>query len=139
LAEDAEPECYNNSRFAAYQLIVPGADGRPALMGSLWFMLPGGKASDVGAIADLCVDFDAIQPTAEPATLAHIPPELQVTAGELVGFFTSAWQVAEALVLTAGHKAVEVPPAGASRLELYIQYRHPEGSGGQRVLPTGSG
>ena len=63
--ETPEPEGFNNNRFAAYQLIVPGIDGRPALLGSLWFTLPGGRAIDVGAIVDLCVDFEAIQP-AEP-------------------------------------------------------------------------
>ena len=41
-----------------------------------------------------------------------------------------------ALVLTTGEKAVDVPPAGASRLELYIQNRHPEGTGDPRVLRT---
>ena len=41
-----------------------------------------------------------------------------------------------ALVLTTGQTAVETPPAGASRLELYIQNRHPEISGGPRVLRT---
>ena len=46
--------------------------------------------------------------------------------GELVRFFTSGWQAATALVLTTGEKAVDVPPAGASRLELHIQNRHPE-------------
>ena len=74
--ETPEPEGHNNSRMAAYQLIVPGAGGRPALLGSLWFMLPGGRAIEVSAVVDLCVDFEAIQPTAEPATPAHIPPEL---------------------------------------------------------------
>ncbi len=29
-----------------------------------------------------------------------------------------------------------MPPAGPSRLELYIQNRHPETSGGSRVLRT---
>lgn len=90
--ETPELEGHNNSRFAAYQLIVPGTDGRPALLGSLWFMLPGGRGIDVSAVVDLCVDFDAIQPAAEPATPAHIPPGLRIAPGELVGFYTSAWQ-----------------------------------------------
>jgi hypothetical protein len=134
--ETPEPEGFNNTRFAAYQLIVPGADGRPALLGSLWFTLPGGRAIDVGAIVDLSVDFDAIQPATQPTTPAQIGPELRITPGELVTFFTSGWQAATGLVLATGEKPVDVPPAGASRLELYIQNRHPEGSGGQRVLRT---
>jgi len=134
--ETPEPEGHNNSRFAAYQLIVPGTDGRPALLASLWFTLPAGREIEVGAIVDLCVDFDAIQPAIESATPAQIPSELRITAGELVRFFTSGWQAATALVLTTGKKAVDVPPAGPSRLELYIQNRHPETSGGSRVLRT---
>jgi hypothetical protein len=134
--ETPEPEGFNNNRFTAYQLIVPGADGRPALLGSLWFTLPGGRAVDVSAIIDLCIDFDAIEPATEPTTPAQISPELRITVGELVSFFTSAWREAVALVLTTGQTAVQVPPAGASRLELYIQNRHPEPSGGSRVLRT---
>jgi hypothetical protein len=134
--ETPEPEGFNNNRFAAYQLIVPGRDGRAALFGSLWFTLPGGRAIDVGAIADLCVDFDVIQPTTEPVTPAHIAPELRITPGELAGFYADAWQAAMALVLTTGNRAEEVPPAGPSRLELYIQNRHPAGGGGERGLRT---
>lgn len=47
---------------AAYQLVVPGAVSHPALLGSLAFMLPGGRDTDVRAIVDLCVAFAAIQP-----------------------------------------------------------------------------
>ena len=108
--ETPEPEGLNNSRFAAYQLIVPGADGRPALLGSLWFTLPGGRAIEVDAIVDLSIDFDAIQPTTEPTTPAHITPEFSVTPGELVGFFASAWQAAEALVLTTGSRPWKCRP-----------------------------
>jgi hypothetical protein len=136
--ETPEPEGFNSTRFAAYQLIVPGRDGRPALIGSLRFTLPGGRAIDVGVIIDLCVDFEAIQPTTEPAaTPARVAPELQVTSSELVGFFTSAWQTATTLVLTTGQQAADVPPAGPSRLELYIQNRHPAGGSGERILRTG--
>jgi hypothetical protein len=79
----------------------------------LWFALSGGRAIDVSSIVDLCVDFDAIQPTAGPTNPAQIQPELRITPGELVGFFTSAWQA-----------------------ELYIQNRHPETAGGSRTLRT---
>ena len=134
--ETPEPEGFNNNRFAAYQLIVPAADGRPALLGSLWLTLPAGREAEVRAIVDLCVDFDAIRPETEPATPAQIPVELRIMPGELVTFFTSGWQTAEVLVLTTGQQAVDLPPAGVPRSELYIQNRQPEGSGGQRVLRT---
>jgi hypothetical protein len=131
--ETPEPEGRNNSRSAAYQLIVPGCDGRPALLGSLWLTLPGGRAIDVGAIADLSIDFEAIRPAAEPAQIA---PELRIGPGELVSFYAGAWQAGATLVLATGQEAVDVPPAGGPRFELYIQNRHPEGSGGPRVLRT---
>jgi hypothetical protein len=134
--ETPEPEGYNNNRFAAYQLIVDGVDNRPALLASLWLTLPAGRESEVRTIVDLCVDFEAIQQTAEPATPAEIPSELQITPGDLARFFTSAWQAAEALVLATGQSDADLPPAGASRLELYIQNRHPSGTGGERVLRT---
>jgi hypothetical protein len=31
---------------------------------------------------------------------------------------------------------VEIPPAGPTRLKLYIQNRHPGGAGGSRILRT---
>ena len=134
--ETPEPMGVNNNRFAAYQRIVSAADGRPALLGSIWLTLPAGRESEVRAIVDLSVDFDAIHPAGVPATPARIPAELRIAPGELVRFFASGWLAAEALILTTGHRAVDLPPAGASRLELYIQNRHPAGTGGQRVLRT---
>jgi len=134
--ETLEPEGRNTSRVATYELVVPGAEGRPALLGSLWFMPPGGRSTDVRAIVDLCVDFDAIQPGTGSTTPAQIPPGLRVTLGELISFFSSAWQAAEALVLTTGKQPVDMPPAGAPRLELYVQNLHPEHSGGPRTLRT---
>jgi hypothetical protein len=134
--ETPDPAGINNNRFAAYQVIVPAGDGRPALLGSLWFSLPGGRAADVSAIADLCVDFDAIQPHTKQATPASIAPELRITVGELATFLAGAWRATEALVLTTGLAVVDVPPAGPTRWELYIQNRHPENSGGPRVLRT---
>jgi hypothetical protein len=126
----------NNNRFAAYQLIVPGSTGRPALLGSLWLTTPAGRETEVHAIVDLYVDFEVIQATAGPATPDQIPPALQITPSELLTFLSTGWQTAEALLLASGQKAVDLPPAGPSHLELYIQNRHPEGSGGQRVLRT---
>jgi len=132
--ETPYPEGYNTARFAAYQLIIPGGDGRAALLGSLRFMLPGERGIDVSSVVDLFVDFDAIQPAAEPVIPARVPVELQITAGELASFYTSAWQAAETLILTTGEKAIDVPPAGAPELELYIQNLHPEASSGPRAL-----
>ena len=134
--ETPDPEGYNNSRFAAYQLIVPAADGRPALAGALWFMLPDGRATELGAVVDLSIDFDAIQPGTKGAAPAEVSPGLRVTISELIGFFISAWQAAMVLPLTAVDDLLQVPPAGPPRLEFYIQNRHPENAGGPRTLRT---
>jgi len=134
--ETPYPEGLNNTRFASYQLIIPGGDGRPALLGSLRFTLPGERGIDVSSVVDLFVEFDAIQPAAEPVIPAHVPAELRITAGELASFYTSAWQAAETLILTTGEKAIDVPPAGAPELELYIQNLHPEANSGPRALRT---
>jgi hypothetical protein len=115
--ETLEPEGTNNSRIAAYQLMVPGVGAHPTLLGSLWFMLPG-QDTDVRGIADLRIDFAAIQLDARRVTPAQIDPRLRITPAELVSFFPSAWQAGTALVLTTGERAHEVPPAGAPRLEL---------------------
>jgi len=116
---------------------IPGPDGRAALQGSLWLALPHGHAGDIRAIVDLSIDFDAIRPgmgaIQAPAT---IPLELRVTVGELVRFFSCAWQAAMTLPLAAAEDLRQLPPAGAPRLELYIQNRHPGTSGGPRTLRT---
>jgi hypothetical protein len=113
--------------------VIPGATGDLALLGSLSLMLPTGRGTEVRAIADLGIDFGAIQPG---ITSAQIASGLCITPAELVTFFTSAWQSATALVLTTGKPALDLPPAGAPRLELYIQNRHPEFGSGPRILRT---
>jgi hypothetical protein len=134
--ETPDPEGSNSNRAAAYHLAVPGAGGHPALLGSLRLTLPGSHDNDIRAIADLYVDFAAIQPDIGPSAPARIAPDLRVTLSELVSFYTSAWEAVTALILTTGKHAQEIPPAGAPRLELYIQNRHPEQSGGPRTLRT---
>lgn len=126
---------HNNSRFACYRAQVPGADGRPALAAYMWFMLPGAIIGDVSSVADLRIDFDAIQSTS--AQPPRIPADLQVTRTELTCFFARSWQVTTAILpLTAIANPLEVSPAGAPRLELHIQNERPENSGKPRPRRT---
>ncbi len=127
-AETPDGVGHNNSRFACYQAQVPGANDRPALAAYLWFMLPGSVIGEVSSVADLRIDFGAIQPaSAEPP---RISDDLRVTRTELTSFFARSWHVTMAILpLTVIANPLEVPPAGAPRLELYIQNERPETSG----------
>ena len=127
-AETLDPIGHNNSRFACYQAVVPGAHDRPALAAYLWLMLPGSIIGEISSVADLRVDFDAIQPTS--AEHPQIPPHLRITRAELTAFLTQGWHATTAILpLTVSPDPPEVPPAGAPRLELYIQNERPETSG----------
>jgi hypothetical protein len=131
--EVGEPEGYNDSRFAAYQLLVAGDGGRPAIRGGLWLTLPDGYATEVSAIVDLRIDFDAVRPMPAPV----IPVDLRVALAELIDFFSTAWHITTmVLPLAATDEPAAVPPAGAPRLELYIQNERPDASGDARVLRT---
>jgi hypothetical protein len=135
--ETPEPVGYNDTVRAAYEVTIVGPDGRAALRGSLWLSLPRDHAGDIRAIVDLSIDFDAIRPeTGTIRTPASVPLELRVAVGELVRFFSCAWQAAMTLPRAAAEEPRQLPPAGAPRLELYIQNRHPETSGGPRTLRT---
>ena len=82
-----EPDGYNDSRFAAYQILVAGDGGRPAIRGGLWLTLPDSYATEVSAIVDLRVHFDVVRPTSVPAIAA----DLRVTLPGLIDFFSAAW------------------------------------------------
>ncbi|GAA0934445.1 hypothetical protein [Virgisporangium aurantiacum] len=132
--ETEEPEGHNDSRFAAYQMSIAGDAGRPALRSGLWLTLPDGLATEVSTVMDLRVDFDAIRPASSTAVIAA---DLRLGLSELIEFFSVAWHLTTMILpLSATEDPVEVPPAGAPRLELYIQNERPDASGDPRVLRT---
>jgi len=134
-AETPDGVGHNNSRFACYQALVPGAEGRPALAAYLWFMLPGSGIGDISSVADLRVDFDAIEPA--PAGPPQIPAHLQITRAELAAFLAQGWHATTAILpLAVAPDPPELPPAGAPRLELHIQNERPETSGKPRPRRT---
>jgi hypothetical protein len=129
----------NNSRFAAYQTPIAGADGRVALLGSAWFTLPASYSDALSCVADLRIRFDAIRPAPEPppAGSAQVPADRRVTRVELASFLTQAWQLTTmTLPLTVTASPAGLSPAGAPRLELYIQNERPGMSGKDRPLRT---
>jgi len=128
-----EPGGHNNSRFAAYQAVIPGPDGRAAMLACAWVMLPSSLGDVVSCVVDLRVDFDAVRPS--PPGPAHVPADLKVTCGELADFFAKAWHLAMVVLpLAAAVSPAELPPAGAPRVELHIQNERPVLSGGPRSL-----
>jgi hypothetical protein len=98
-------------------------------------MLPGSIIGEMSGVADLRVDFDAIEPTsAEPP---QIPARLRVTRAELAAFFAQGWRATTAILpLTVTPDPPGIPAAGAPRLELHIQNERPETSGKPRPRRT---
>jgi hypothetical protein len=143
--ETPEPDGHNNSRFTAHQIVASGPDGRHAILASAYFDLPGSYRGELLGVVDLRIDFDAIRPSPATASVraptsaepAHIPHDLGLTRQELIGVFEQSWRAAtEILPLAAAEHPLEIPPAGAPRLELYIQNERPEMSGSPRTLRT---
>jgi len=100
-------------------------------------VLPDGRATELLSVVDLRIDFDAIRLGMTATAPAHIPAELRITTSELIDFFTQAWHVATmVLPLAATEDPLDVPPAGAPRLELYIHNARPEMSGENRTVRT---
>jgi len=135
-AETPDPGGHNNTRFATYQTVIRTPDQRPALIGNLWLMLPGGYSNGLSSVADMRFDFDAIQASSPPGA----PPaqgDIRLTREELIGFFAQAWDVTTAILpMAATASLLDVPPAGAPRLELHIQNERPDTSGKPRTLST---
>jgi hypothetical protein len=120
-----EPDGLNNSRFAAYQIVTNGVEGRPALAICIRLVLPDGRDVDLRTTVDLRVNFANLAPA--PVTPLDVATSLRLRLADLIDFFTHAWPVATTeLVLAATDDPLAVPPAGAPRLELYIQSERPD-------------
>ncbi|MGH3674752.1 MAG: hypothetical protein ACRDU5_03255 [Mycobacterium sp.] len=130
-----EPVGHNNSRFSAYHVTVTGVDGRPAVSICLYMVLPDGYTTELRTVVDMRVDFTALAPSTASTAPAQIPVALRVTMTELIEFFTQAWHVATMVVpLAALDDLIHTQPAGAPRLELYIQSERPENGGTDRTV-----
>ena len=133
---DETPDGHNNTRFAAYQAIIQASGQRPAFLANLYFMLPGSYSGELSSVADMRVDFDAIKAAASPGE-GLVQDDIPLTREELIGFFAQAWNITTMILpIAATASLLEVPPAGAPRLELHIQNERPENSGKPRPLRT---
>lgn len=134
--ETTYPAGHNNTRYATYQSVIYAPDRRPALIGNLWLMLPDGYSNGLSSVADLRIDFDAIQGPSSPEPFPA-PNDIPLAREELVSFFTQAWDVTTTILpMSATDSLLDVPPAGAPRLELHIQNERPENSGKPRTVRT---
>jgi hypothetical protein len=130
-----EPDGHNNSRFSAYHLTAVGVDGRPAVSICLYMVLPDGYTTELRTVVDLRVDFTALAPATASTAHSLIPTALRVSMTELIEFFAQAWHVATMVVpLAALDDPIRTQPAGAPRLELYIQSERPENGGADRTV-----
>lgn len=119
--EIGEPDGLNNSRFAAYQAVVPGSDDRPAAAICLRLMVPDGRGVDLRTAVDLRVDFGAFGSTSRALSPGSLK-DLRWTLVELIDFFSQAWPIATTeLLLAATDDPLSLAPAGAPRVELHIQ------------------
>jgi hypothetical protein len=97
-------------------------------------MLPAGHSTELSSVADMRVDFDAIKTPASPGA-ESVQDDIPLSHQELVAFFTHAWNVTTTILPPAATASLlDVPPAGAPRLELHIQNERPEHSGKPRTL-----
>jgi hypothetical protein len=130
-----EPDGLNNSRFAAYQVVVNGADGHPALAICIRLALPDGRDVNLRTTVDLRVNLANLAPA--PVTPLEVAASLRLRLADLVDFLTHAWPVATTeLALAATDDPLAVPPAGAPRLELYIQSERTDGPQNNQTLRT---
>src|ERR1700677_288267 len=133
---DETPDGLNNTRFAAYQAVIQGSGQQSAFLGNLWLMLPAGYSAELSSVADMRVDFDAIKAVASPGA-ASAQDDIPLSREELIEFFVQAWNATTTILpLAANTSLLDVPPAGAPRLELHIRNERPENSGKPRTRRT---
>ncbi|MET7774106.1 hypothetical protein [Nocardia sp. NPDC005366] len=106
----------NNSRFAAYH-ISTGHDGTAVRLETrLLLMLPDGRfTTDLCATVDLHINTNTCpSPTNSTGTI--------LTSSNVIEYLTEAWWLATQIMpLAASEDLFSLPPAGAPRLEIYIQ------------------
>jgi hypothetical protein len=122
----------NTGRQAAYEYLIAGTDGRVAVRAGLQISLPASHSIEATVIAEIRVDFDALRPsaTSETGTYTPVAPELALHFDELSAFVEAGWHTTtHALLLAASPAPARLVPAGASRIELYLENERPENRG----------
>lgn len=132
-----EPDGYNNSRFATYQLVIGSTVGEPVITAFLWLTLSAGLGVELFSGVDLRINFDGLRSQSDSASATPIPAEFRLNHRDLIDFYTQAWHIATmVLPLAAAEDLLEVPPAGAPRLELHVKNECHHKADGARALST---
>jgi hypothetical protein len=97
--------------------------------------LPGSHSIEATVIAEVRVDFDAVRPstTADAGRHTPVPDDLAMTFDEVLTFIRASWHTTtHALLLAATPDPTRLVPAGASRIEIYIENERPETAAARR-------
>lgn len=122
----------NDSWGASYDCTINAADGRPAIRGTLQYLMPNLRMSEITALVDVEFDFDGCQ--SQPC-LSNTPVTGRLSLEEIADFFTSAWTIAfDVLLLALDEPARDVDPGGRPRVSLYIVNERSQNTGGERTF-----
>ena len=125
----------NDSWGASYQCVIPAADGRPAIRGTLQFLMPDlMRSQQLMSFVDIEFDFNGCQN--EPCQ-PNTPVTRRLSHAELADFFTTGWSLAfDVLPLALGERP-DGDPGDRSRAGLYIINERGLNTGGERTFRLG--
>ncbi|WP_199509957.1 hypothetical protein [Nucisporomicrobium flavum] len=131
---EVDEEFRNTGQQATYEYLVAGPDGRTAIRAGLQIALPTSYSVDAAVMAEVRIDFDAIRPSTTTANgYTPVPGDLAVTFDEILAFLEAGWSVCTSgLLVTASTDPLSLVPAGASRIEFYIENERPVNMGDPR-------
>ena len=132
----SEQFAHNDSWGASYDCLIHAADGRPAIRGTLQFLMPDlMRSQQLTSIVDIEFDFDGCQ--TEPCQ-PNTPVTQRVSHLEIADFFTTAWSLAfNVLPLALGEPAADGDPGDRPRAGLYIINERGQNTGGERTFRLG--
>ncbi|WP_433616789.1 hypothetical protein ACQP2P_15830 [Dactylosporangium sp. CA-139114] len=122
----------NDSWGASYGCVIPAADGRPALRGTLQFLMPSlMRAQHLTSIVDIEFDFDGCQ--SEPCQ-PNSPVARRLSHTEIADFFITAWKVAFDVLPLALADRPDGDPGDRPRVGLFVINERGQNSGGERIF-----
>jgi hypothetical protein len=121
----------NDSWGASYECAIHAAGGRPAIRGTLQFLM----RSQLTSIVDIEFDFDGCQ--TEPCR-PNTPVTRRLSLAEIADCFTTAWSLAfDVLPLALGEPTADGDPGDRPRAGLYIINERGQNTGGERTFRLG--
>jgi hypothetical protein len=126
----------NDSWGASYECVIPAADGRPAIRGTLQFLMPDlMRSQQLTSLVDIEFDFDGCQ--REPCQ-PNTPVTRRLSHAEIAACFTTAWRLAfDVLPLALGEPEADGDPGDRPRAGLYIINERGQHTGGERTFRLG--